>query len=71
MNDKGSRPNKLHQWLTEDIGDPMLKQHLHSLVMFQRLALANGYGWHRFVKMVDKVLPRKGATLELPFPDAD
>jgi hypothetical protein len=70
-NEKGSRPNKLHQWLTEDIGDPMLKQHLHSLVMFQRLAIANGYGWHRFVKMVDKVLPRKGATLELPFPDSD
>ena len=62
----GHRKNKLHQWLTEDIGNPMLAQHLHSLIMFQRLALSNGYGWHRFIKMVDKVLPRKGATLELP-----
>ncbi len=62
----GNRKNKLHQWLTEDIGDPMLSQHLHSLVMFQRLAIANGYGWNRFVKMVDKVLPRRGANLELP-----
>jgi hypothetical protein len=70
-NEKGARPNKLHQWLTDDVGNPLLAQHLHSLVMFQRLALANGYGWNRFVKMVDKVLPRKGATLELPFPDAD
>lgn len=62
----GKRKNKLHQWLTEDIGDPILAQHLHSLVMFQRLALSNGYGWHRFVKMVDKVLPKRGANLELP-----
>lgn len=65
--DKGKRKNKFHQWLTEDVGDPMLAQHLHSLIMFQRLALSNGYGWNRFVRMVDKVLPKKGTTLELPF----
>src|ERR1019366_5575246 len=60
QNEKGQRSNKLHQWLTEDIGNPMLAQHLHSLVMFQRLALSNGHGWNRFVKMVDRVLPRRG-----------
>lgn len=64
-NEKGHRPNKLHQWLTDDVGHPLLAQHLHSLIMFQRLALANGFGWHRFVKMVDQVLPKKGSTLEL------
>ncbi len=64
--DKGNRPNKLHMWLTKDIGDPMLAQHLHTLVMFQRLAIANGHGWQRFVKTVDQVLPKKGSTLELP-----
>lgn len=63
----GNRKNKFHQWLTDDIGNPMLAQHLHSLVMFQRLALSNGYGWHRFVKMVDKVLPKKGTNLEFQF----
>lgn len=66
---KGNRKNKLFQWLTEDIGHPLLAQHLHSLVMFQRLAISNGYGWKRFVRMVDKVLPKRGATLELPFQD--
>ena len=65
----GNRKSKLHQWLTEDIGDPMLAQHLHSIVMFQRLAIANGYKWNRFLKMVDKVLPKKGTNLELPFTD--
>ena len=67
--EKGNRRNKLHQWLTEDVGNPMLAQHLHSLIMFQRLALAHGYGWQRFVNMVDKVLPKKGTTLRLPFPE--
>ena len=71
VNEKGQRPHKLHQWLTEDIGNPMLAQHLHSVVMFQRLALSQGYGWNRFVKMVDRVLPRRGDTLSLPFPDSE
>lgn len=65
-NDKGHRPNRLHQWLSPDIGDPMLATHMHSILMFQRLAIANGYGWKRFLHMVDQVLPRKGSTLELP-----
>ncbi|MDR6537293.1 P63C domain-containing protein [Variovorax soli] len=69
--EKGRRPSKLHQWLTEDIGNPMLAQHMHALVMFQRSALKNGYGWHRFVKMVDQVMPRKGATLELDLPSPE
>lgn len=68
-NDKGERANKLHQWLTDEVGHPLLAQHLHSLMMFQRLAIANGFGWQRYVKMVDQVLPKKGATLELPLGD--
>lgn len=65
-NEKGYRPNRLHQWLSQDIGDPMLATHMHSILMFQRLAIANGYGWKRFLHMVDQVLPKKGSTLELP-----
>lgn len=61
----------MHQWLTEDVGDPMLAQHLHSLMMFQRLAIANGFGWQRFLHMVDQVLPRRGDTLQLPFEEPD
>ena len=65
-NEKGYRSNKLHQWLTEDVGDPMLAQHLHTIIMFQRLAIANGHGWQRFLHTIDQVLPRRGQTLELP-----
>ena len=68
-NEKGRRPNKLHQWLTEDVGNPMLAQHLYSLMMFQRLAISSGFGWNRFVKMVDRVLPKRGSTMELAFPE--
>jgi hypothetical protein len=66
-NEQGYRPNKLHQWLTEDVGDPMLAQHLHSLIMFQRVAIANGWGWQRFLNMADQAMPKKGETLQLPF----
>lgn len=70
-NDKGQRPSKLHQWLTDDIGNPMLAQHIHSVIMFQRLAISNGHGWNRFVKSVDQVMPKKGQTLELPLDSPD
>jgi hypothetical protein len=71
--ESGHRPNKLHQWLTDEIGHPLLAQHIHSLLMFQRLAIANGHGWHRFRNMVDQVMPKRGSTLELPleFPEAN
>jgi len=45
----------MHQWLTEDVGDPMLAQHFHSIVMLQRLAIANGHGWNRFPHADDQV----------------
>lgn len=49
----------------------MLAQHLHSLVMLQRLAIANGHGWARFLHTVDQVLPRRGDTLPLPLGEPD
>jgi hypothetical protein len=27
------------------------------------------FGWNRFTKMVDRIMPKRGNTLELPFPD--
>ncbi len=42
----------------------------YTLMMFQRLAIANGHGWNRFLHTVDQVLPRRGDTLPLPFTEA-
>ena len=69
-NEKGHRNSLFKDWLSTDVGDPMLAQHLHSLIMFQRLAIRSGYGWKRFVSMVDQVLPKKDAAMMLPFMDA-
>jgi hypothetical protein len=66
--ESGNRKHRFHQWLTEDVGHPMLAQHLHSLVMFQRLAIASGFGYQRFVKMVDQVLPKRNSNFELGLP---
>jgi hypothetical protein len=68
-NEKGQRKNKLHDWLTDDIGNPLLAQHLYALMMFQRSAVANGYGWKKYVKMVDQAMPKRGSNLELPLMD--
>lgn len=62
--DKGK--NRLHNWLTDDVGNPLLAQHLYTLMKFQELALANGATWSKYVKMVDQVMPKRGANLELP-----
>jgi hypothetical protein len=67
-NESGNRSHRFHQWLTEDVGDPMLAQHLYALITLQRLAIRNGWGWQKFKQMVDATLPPYGNTLELPFP---
>ena len=67
LDEKGQRENKLHQWLSADIGDPMLASHMQSVLTLQRLALANGWGWHKFMGMVDQVMKKKGQSLDLPF----
>lgn len=64
--DTGKRETKLHQWLTDEVGDPMLANQLQSILTLQRLCIANGWGWQRFMTMVDQVMPRKGQTLSLP-----
>jgi hypothetical protein len=68
-NEKGHRKNKLHDWLTDDVGNPLLAQHLHTLMKFQELSIKNGHTWSKYVKMVDQVMPKRGANLELPLLD--
>lgn len=63
----GQRENKLHQWLSDDVGNPMLSAHLQSILTLQRLALANGWGWQKFMNMVNQVMKKKGDSLDLPF----
>ncbi len=63
--EKGNRAAKNHQWLTEDIGDPALAQHLYALIGFQRVCPDGG--WKQFYSMVQRAFPKKGDTLEFNF----
>jgi hypothetical protein len=65
--EKGRRKHKHHQWLSDDVGIPALSQHLFGVIT---LAKANT-AWKRFMEMVDRALPKRGATLLLPFPEPD
>lgn len=69
--DSGQRKDRMQQWLTPHIGDPMLASHMQSLLTLQRLAIANGWGWNKFKSMVDQVLKKKGDSLDLPFTEIE
>lgn len=57
----GHRRHKHFQWLTEDIGDPRLREHLASVIALMRAATS----WDQFKKLIDRSLPRYGDTIEL------
>lgn len=63
--ESGTRKGKLHQLLTEDVGHPALAQHLHAVIALMRAST----DWDSFKILIDRALPRRGATLELPLGD--
>jgi len=68
-NDRGNRRFRHPQWLTEDIGDPALAQHLYALMGLQR-ACPDG-GWKLFYEMVQRSFPKKGETAPFTFDDGE
>lgn len=63
---KGRRKAKHHQWLTEDIGEPALAQHLHAVIGLMRASS----DWTQFKILLRRAFPKKGRTLELPLSEA-
>lgn len=59
--DRGHRPAKHHQWLTEDIGHPALAQHLYAVVGLMRIADT----WDQFYRLLQRAFPKKMETLPL------
>ena len=55
----------MHQWLTIDTGHPLLSKHMSEILMLQKVAIAQGLGWKRFIDMVDLVLPKKINALDV------
>jgi hypothetical protein len=65
--EKGNRPAKHHQWLTEDIGHPALAQHLYATIGFMRAST----NWEQFYRMMQRAFPKKNTTMLLPLPDVE
>lgn len=58
---KGHRKAKHFQWLTEDIGNPSLAQHMHALIGFMRAE----DDWEMFKHRFYRAFPKKGETMSL------
>lgn len=59
--ERGRRPAKHHQWLTEDIGNPALAQHLHAVMGLMRAAPS----WTQFYRLLQRAFPKKGENIPL------
>jgi hypothetical protein len=58
---KGRRKAKHFQWLTEDIGNPALAQHMYATIGFMRAA----DNWDSFKQNFYRAFPKKGENLAL------
>jgi len=61
--EKGNRPQKFHQWLTPDWGNPILRDHLVGVISLMKAADS----WGQFKRLLGKAYPKKGDTIELDF----
>jgi hypothetical protein len=55
----GNRRAKHHQWLTEDVGHPKLKEHLMKVVTLMQAA----HSWDEFKLMINRALPKQDLPL--------
>lgn len=60
---KAERKAKLHQWLTQDVGHPKLREHLSSIVTIMKLSKSP----QEFKNNVNAIHPRYGDTGQLDF----
>lgn len=58
----GQKKGRLHQLFSDDIGHPLLAQHVHMVTMFMKAAPS----WSEFKKNLDKASPKQGSNYELP-----
>lgn len=65
-NAKGRRKSKHHQWLTEDIGNPALAQHMYACIGFMRAAEE----WETFKTSFYRAFPKQNDQMALAFPSS-
>ncbi len=64
--EKGTRKNKHHQFLTDEVGVPKLLNHLAAV---EALGRASNYNWHTFMNMVDTAFPKQYQQMSFLFPE--
>ena len=55
-NSSGNRSVRHHQWLTEDIGNPALAQHLYAVIALMKASTS----WDKFMSSLERALPKQG-----------
>ncbi len=63
----GQRKARHHQWLTEDVGHPRLREHLAAVIALMKVSTS----WDKFYRMLQRAFPKFNTNLELPLPDKD
>jgi hypothetical protein len=58
--EKGNRPAKNHQWLTENIGHPALASHMHAVLGLMRASK----NWTQFKSLLDLAFPVMGSSVQ-------
>jgi hypothetical protein len=62
-NERGQLKHHMHRWLTREVGDPALREHLGSVTTIMKLAK----DWRWFMGTLDRLHPKYNTTLLLPF----
>ena len=63
-NDNGNRSHRHHQFLTEEVGHPKLREHIAGVMAIGRIS---GNNWQRFMRNLDKAYPKWYTQPELDF----
>lgn len=61
----GNRKHKLFQHLSDDHGDPRLREHLNAVIVLMKASTT----WDQFKRLIDRGMPRFNHTLELALTD--
>lgn len=62
---EGNRPTKHHQWLSEEVGHPKLREHLAAVIALMRTSS----NWEEFQHRLRLAFPKPHENLEMPLGD--
>jgi hypothetical protein len=65
--ERGRRKDKHHQWLTEDVGHPALREHLIGVIALMK----GSSNWPSFQRLLHRVYPAYNEQMDLIFDEAE